>query len=578
MNVPGIGIVHTMARTAASALGSSARPRTRIIGEQAHIAVRGLREAEEATAAAVTAAVERRLVELPAVRWAAVNAVLGYAVVVLDGSPELVETAQALTEAVETVEEEHGLTGPLPEHPFAPGDIRRAALSLALQAAAVPVATAVRLSRRTPLPVALSALVTVVDTQPALRRKATAVVGARNVDVVLAGLSALAQAGAGGLPGLGVDAVRHALRLAETVAHRDAWEAAAPRIAETERHARAAAPPGTPREVPLREGPVERYARRAGWVAGTVFAGTLAVTRRPTPAASATLATVPKPPWAAREAFAGTLGRGLSLRGTLVADPGALRRLDRVGTVVLDTDALLTGGHLLADLAPLDPERSTGDLAATAYRLFDGKHPTAEHEDDGWSLAPLRQPGREGASGEEAAAAARLRGAGAQHILALTHDGRTCALIAVVPELHEAAEGLVTAGRRSGLTVLAAGAHADHVALSDAHGTVPGGDRLAAAVRDAQRDGTGVLLLSRDRAALAAADVGVGVTGRDGVLPWGADLYVGDDLAQAAVLVAACGAARPVSQRGVRLAQAAAVVGAVATLAGRRRRGLAARS
>ncbi|WP_051831312.1 cation-translocating P-type ATPase [Streptomyces violens] len=574
MNVPGIGIVHTVARTAVSALGSQARPRTRIIGEQAHIAVRGLRDAEEATAATVTAAIERRLAELPAVRWAAVNAVLGHAVVVLEGSPELVETAQALTEAVEAVEEEHGLTGPLPEHPLTPSDIRRAALSLALQAAAVPVATAVRLSRRTPLPVALSALVTIVDTQPALRRRATAVLGAANVDVALAGLSALAQAGAGGLTGLGVDTVRHTLRLAETVAHRDAWEAAAPRVTESEEHARAAAVPGTPREVPLREGPVERYARRAGWVAGTVFAGTFAVTRRPAPAASAALATVPKPPWAAREAFAAILGRGLSLRGTLVADHGALRRLDRVGTVVLDTDALLTGGHLLADLAPLDPERSTGDLAATAYRLFDGRHPTASHEEDGWSLAPLGEPG----SGEEADAAARLRGAGAQHVLALTHEGRSRALAAVVPELHEAAEGLVTAGRRSGLTVLAAGAHADHVALSDAHGTVPGGDRLAAAVRDAQRDGRGVLLISRDRAALAAADVGAGVTGRDGVLPWGADLYLGADLAQAAVLVAACGAARPASQRGVRLAQAAAVVGAVATLAGRRRRGMAARS
>ncbi|MFI8998524.1 HAD-IC family P-type ATPase [Streptomyces sp. NPDC053542] len=570
MNVPGIGIVHTVARTTASALGSQARPRIRIIGEQAHIAVRGLRDAEEATAAAVTAAVERRLAELPAVRWAAVNAVLGHAVVALDGSPELVETAQALTEAVEAVEEEHGLTGPLPEHPLAPSDIRRAALSLALQAAAVPVATAVRLSRRTPLPVALSAVATIVDTQPALRRRATAVLGAANVDVALAGLSALAHAGTGGLPGLGVDAVRHALRLAETVAHRDAWETAAPRVAESEEHARAAAVTGTEREVPLREGPVERYARRAGWVAGTVFAGTLAVTRRPVPAASAALATVPKPPWAAREAFAGILGRGLSLRGTLVADPGALRRLDRVGTVVLDTEALLTGNHLLADLAALDPERSSGELAATAHRLFDGRHPRATHEEDGWTLAPLEEP----RSGAEADAAARLR----DDVLVLTREGQTCALAAVVPELHEIAEGLVAAGRRSGLTVLVAGAHADHVALSDAHGTVPGGDELAAAVRDAQRDGRGVLLISRNRAALAAADVGAGVIGPDGVLPWGADLYLGDDLAQATVLVAACGAARPVSQRGVRLAQAAAVVGAVATLAGRRRRGQAARS
>ncbi|MEU6117284.1 HAD-IC family P-type ATPase [Streptomyces sp. NPDC047117] len=583
MKVPGIGIARTVARTAVSALGAPARPRTRIIGEQAHIAVCGLQEADETTAPAATAALEQRLAALPAVRWAAANAVLGHVVVALEaGSAADLATAQALTETVEAVEEEQGLTGPLPEHPAAPGDIQRAALSLALQAVAVPVATAARLSQHTPLPAGLSALVSLVDTQPALRRRVTAVVGPRNVDVVLAGLSALAQAGSGGFAGLGVDTARHALRLAETVARREAWEAAEPRVTETEQHARAAVVPDLPREVPLREGPVERYARRSGWVAGTVFTGTLAVTRKARPAVSAAVAALPKPPWTAREAFAGTLGRVLSQRGTLVADPGALRRLDRVRTVVLDTDALLTGNHLLADLLPLDEERSTGDLAATAYRLFDGRRPTAAHEADDWTLAPHRPGGGEGKDRPEAAAMTeaeqRLRHGGAEHILALAHRGRPCALVAVVPELHESAEGLVTAARRHGLTLLTAGRHVSHVALSDAHGTVPGGDRLAASVRDLQRDGSGVLLASGNRTALAAADVGVGVTGRDGVLPWGAAVYVGEDLAQIGVLVAACGAARPVSQRGVRLAQAAAVVGTVTTLAGRRKRGMTERS
>ncbi|WP_219822198.1 HAD-IC family P-type ATPase [Streptomyces sp. Ru73] len=585
MKVPGIGIVHTVARSAVSALGAPARPRTRINGDRAHIAVRGLREADSTLATAAATAVEQRLAALPGVRWAAVNVVLGHAVAALEeGSPlELAATAQALAESVEAVEEEHQLTGPLPEHPASPASIQRAALSLAFQAAAVPVATAVRLSQRTPLPTALSALVSVVDTQPALRRRLTAVVGPRNIDVVLAGLSALAHAGTGGFVGLGVDAVRHSLRLAETTAHREAWASAEPRVTETARHVRAAAVPEAERTVPLREGPVERYARRSGWVAGTVFAGTFAVTRKAIPAAGAAVASVPKPPWAAREAFAGTLGRGLSRQGSLVTGPEALRRLDRVHTVVLDTEALLTGGHLLADLAPLNGKHATGDLAATAYRLFDGRRPTAAHEDDDWSLAPLEEPAdRAGAEGKNAAAVAeaadRLRRDGAEHVLVLAHRGKPRALAAVVPELHEAAEGLVTAARRSHLTVLTAGRYAAHVALSDAHGTVPGGDRLAGSVRDLQRDGTGVLLVSADRDALTVADVGVGVTGQDGVLPWGADVHVGADLARVRVLVAACGAARPVSQRGVRLAQAAAVVGAVATLAGRRKRGMAARS
>jgi hypothetical protein len=46
----------------------------------------------------------------------------------------------------------------------------------------------------------------------------------------------------------------------------------------------------------LRDGPVERYSARAGYVAGAGFAGVFAIGRRPRAAAAAALAAIPKAP------------------------------------------------------------------------------------------------------------------------------------------------------------------------------------------------------------------------------------------------------------------------------------------
>lgn len=81
-------------------------------------------------------------------------------------------------------------------NPAADGRVERAAVALAMQVVALPVAAVAQFTRRTPLaavPVGLSVLVGVVDTNPRLRRGVTAVLGDRNAGVVLAGLGALAQ-------------------------------------------------------------------------------------------------------------------------------------------------------------------------------------------------------------------------------------------------------------------------------------------------------------------------------------------------------------------------------------------------
>ncbi|WP_189857633.1 HAD-IC family P-type ATPase [Streptomyces poonensis] len=536
---------------------------------RAHIAVRGVRDATDGDAG-VPALVEQRLAALPCVEWAAVNTVLGCAVVATAGASDDPATVRALLETVRAVEEEHGLTGPLPEHPLAAAPAVRTAWPLAVQAAALPLALTARLTRLTPVPAALGAVSGVVDAQPRLRRLLERAVGEHRAGVVLAGVNAVAQAGAGGVVGLAVDTARHALRVAELDARRRAWRTAEPWLTGAPEHAAAVLAPPVPRAAPLRAGWAERYADRAALVAGAAFAGTLALTRRPGRAAGAALAALPKAPWAARDAFTATLGRALARRGVLLADPGALRRLDRVRTAVLDTDVLTTGRYLLAELGPVEDDAPTGDLAAVAHRLFDPADPTGVRRDGVWELGPvdgLRLRGRTGAQAGD-----RLRREGVHHVLGLAEDRRLRAVISVVPELDETADALVTAARRAGLRVLAAGEHAGAAALSEADGILPGGDRLAGAVRDLQQDGTAVLLLSRCPAALAAADVGLGLPGPDGRPPWGAHVLLPGGARDAVVLVEACRAARTVTRRGVRLAEASAVLGGAMTLAGRRGR------
>jgi cation-transporting ATPase I len=599
VDIPGTGLLRAASRQAAGALRNLREPtttspgryhRVRIIGDgRVHLSLRGLRGT---TAERVAETVEKRLAELPGVRWAAVNAVLESVVVATEGPAGDESLGGALLDAVEEVEELHGVADhPMPSHPASPEATGRAALAAASQVAAMPLAFAGRLISMAPVPLEFAAFVGVVETNPRLRRMVGRAVGERNAGLVLAGLNAVAQAGAGGILGLAVDTARHSLRTAELRAHRAAWAEAEPRLTGSPEMAAVGHEPVPPRGTPLRDGPVERYANRAPLVAGAAFAGALAVTRRPRAAANAALATIPKAPWVARDGFAATLGGALAHRGTIVHDPEILRRTDRIGTVVLDASVLATGTHVLADLVPLGAAdngapagKLAGELAGAAHRLFDPCDPDrlAEDPDGQWVLGPLeRLPAADG--GAVAAARAGLERDGAARVLGLVRGVRLLALVSMTPEVGEATGALVTAAHRAGLRVVATGPEIGDGPSSPAWhkppaAAVPGADEIApadepqvATVRRLQADGAGALLISRDRRALAAADIGIGVSGADGRPAWGADVHVRSP-AEAVVLVEACEPARRVAARGVWLAQAAAGLGGTMTLAGRSHR------
>ncbi|POX46940.1 cation-transporting P-type ATPase [Streptomyces sp. Ru72] len=569
MALPGGRLLRSVVSSATASLWDGTRTRVRRFEGRLHIAVRGLSHGElpHASAARLAEEVERRLTGVPGVTWAVANTVLGHAVVGTDDSFDPEELVPALIDVVEELEEAHGLEHPLPDHPASGRTTRRASLAVAVQVAAAPLAAVTGLARRAPLPSSVTALIPLVDVHPRLRAVVDRAIGTDNANVLLPLLGAVGHAGSGGVVGVVVDTVRHTLRVLEANAEAAAWAAAEPRLAgspTTGSHGPVPAPP--PRETPLRPGAVERYADQAVLVAAASFAGSLLVTRRPARAAGGALAAIPKAPLLAREGFACALGRGLARRGVLVADSGALRRLDRIGTVLLDTGVLATGSHVLADLVPLDDDAPVGDLAARAHRLFDGSAPGKPARDGEWALGPVEHlsvQGRTGARERE-----RMHRDGARLVLGLAHGRRLLAVISAVPQMHDAAGAFVPAAHAAGLRVVVAGAHTADPAVREAHAVRAADERLVDCVRDLQRDGEGVLLISRDRAALSAADVGVGVVGPEGSPPWGAHLYV-DAAAAAVVIVRACRGARDSARRGVRIAEAAAAVGATAALAGR---------
>ncbi|MGH3941848.1 MAG: hypothetical protein ACRDTG_25125, partial [Pseudonocardiaceae bacterium] len=126
------------------------------------------------------------------------------------------------------------------------------------------------------------------------------------------------------------------------------------------------------------------------------------------------------------------------------------------------------------------------------------------------------------------------------------------------------AEALLDAARQAG-TVILTGAPAGG---PSGFGELPvlDGPELDRAIRQLQEQGQVVLLVSAadsasGRAALAAADVGIGIAGRAPTIPWEADLLTGPDLASACVVLQSVPLAHTVSRRSAQLALGGSVFG-----------------
>lgn len=483
-----------------------------VSGRRASVAVRGVSGPQGDSR---RRRLEEALERYPGVSWARVNAPLGRVILRLaDPAP----TVDELVAVVERVEQETlGVPdGRLCEPPDASGPVMRAATVLVADGLGLAVSSAAWLARLVPLPAEIPALIALVDNQPRLRRVVERAVGCNQADVLLALTTAIATALAQGHAGLAVDTAYRYNALAAARARRAAWAAAEPELlGEADRAGAEPTVVERPRELP--DGPVERYADRAAVAAVAALGAAGAATRDPRRALGVAVATLPRVARIGREGFVTQLGRVLARRGVHVMDPAALRQLDRIDTILLDVDALTSGQLVIGDVLAL-PGADPSEVAVRAYALFRPADATASVTADGWTLGPFDRLTLRGRTGVRERR--RLEQAGAAVVLGLAQGNRLMAVVAALPEPAQHSEALVQSARRAGLSVLVAG-NGSRLPANLGAQVVPGGSRLLATVRGLQSDRSGVLLVSRHRAALGNADFGVGVAGHDGSPAWG---------------------------------------------------------
>lgn len=498
---------------------------------------------------ALTGALRR----LDGVSWAKVNAVTGN---VLIAYAEREVNLGTLVDTVRDVEEAHRAARDDPAMHACPPDDElewaAAVSALVADCAGTAGAMAGRLLALPPMPSPVRAAVSVADAAPHVRAVLERGLGRLRTDALLGVANAVAQGTGQSVAPLASDAAHRAFQLYEIGARRDAWRRREPRLAAGRQPQRRGGRARRP--CPLPDGPVEKAAGRTelGLLLGG--AGVLAGTHDPSAAAELLLATMPKAARHGREAFAAVLGHDLARRGAVVLDPGALRRLDRVSAVVIDS-AVLCGGEPRL-LSATGDGLDDADVWRAADALLSGSGGDTPPDGD------MRLEEVAGALSDPAGMTLDLldgRGVRRGRVqVGCTLDPMAEALLAAA---HQAADVVVLTEHASTRELLPWGDDSP-VAVDD----------LTRSVRALQREGHGVLVVTRgqDRA-LDAADVGVGVLSEGGPADWRADLLCGPGLAEAWRLLTAVRPARRASERAAGMAVSASVLGAL-LIAGRRPR------
>ncbi|WP_407774831.1 HAD-IC family P-type ATPase, partial [Mycobacterium sp.] len=387
------------------------------------------------------------------------------------------------------------------------------------------------------LPAGLAAAVTLVDYQPRLRRLVEERLGPDAADAALAFATSVTYTLTQAPASLAVDLCMHLARTAETQAAALAWERSQAKLAE-----RAECRDGihaSERPRPLPPGPVERHADRSG-IAQGVGAATIGIaTANLDAAATAAVVAAPKAARNSRDAFAATLGRGLADRhGVLPLRPAALRRLDRVNTVIIDPRALS------------NDELRVGWIRNVADKDRAATWQWAQSEIDCGAIGPGRHP-----------VPANGQGPGGEVLVRHAN--------------HPLASAVLREARRGGAEVVSLDTDSlDELrsAFDDIHpldGAID--SSLAGLVNRMQRDGRTVAVVSR-AAAQAIADADVGISIGDGPAAWHAHLLV-EDLDGVWRILHAVSAARRASERGVEIAIGASLLGGLLMIPGVRGRG-----
>jgi cation-transporting P-type ATPase I len=531
----------------------------------AHIEVRGVHgPAWSALLSEVRAALER----LEGVDWAEVDAIVGRVVIVFD--PEALN-ADDLVATIETVEDAHGARDERfphdrPDHPADREPIQRNVFAIVADVAGLGFATAAQTLRFVPIPAEIPGVIALVDSQPRLRRFLENRFGRPVADVTLAGANALAQAVGQGPLGLLVDIAHRTSSVSELQARRGVWEAREPALVTARDSVGYHALDFQARPAPLPAGPIERYSDRAAIASLGAFGIALGVSRDPRRAADLLLASIPKAASMGRDAFAAQFDRGLANHGVIAMDQLALRRLDRVDTLVLEARILISGAWAMDEITPFDANGDRIECTLRARELFDPRDPARLRRRGAWTLGPLdksEHPLPRGAQNR-----ARLLGQGGRRVIGLWRGDILRALVAAVEEPVPLASELIAGAHAANLQVMLAGGTDAFARRFGDVGRLAAG-RLTNELRSLQAAGhVAMLVAGHDHLALHTADVSLGVEIPGTRMPWEAHLMVGTDLANVWRIIDAVQLARDVSRRSALLAFAGASTGGIWSFVG----------
>ncbi|WP_246195650.1 cation-translocating P-type ATPase [Halopolyspora algeriensis] len=549
---PVTAAVRTVARLGASRATWSSNGR-------AYVAARGVHVPGNEERAGL---ISRHLEHLGGVEWAEINAALGCVVVGHD--PETIGVAE-LADAVEEAErfsgladEPHAEAGTI--HPANPGSAFGHALVIAANLTGLGYATVARALPVPALPESVPAMLTTADSAPQIRGPLEERLGRVGADLVLSLGSAAAHTFAQQPTSLLAESALQYCLLRESQASHRSW---------LRWDARFGTPPETRRSVPqdvqdrpgsLPFGPVERVGHSAVLAGPAAFAAALGMTRNVQRAQGFLVAAAPRAAQLGREAFAAQLGFGLAEKGTLVLDPRALRKLDRLDTVVVDAAALTTGRRAVQDLVPLHDDLDSAELWEWAHALI-GQGESVETPAEGWSARPVRDRSTLPHQWRNGPTTPGGR------FFSLDRGADTVAMLEVADEIDPLTDKLLAAARGVG-TVRIAGRGSRLAERLGVEETVPGGTHLAGSVRALQAEGRGVAVVSpHGGAGLASADLGIGIA-REKSPPWGADIFGGPGLGESCAVLGLSPLARTVSRRSAQFAAVASVSGAVLALLG----------
>jgi cation-transporting P-type ATPase I len=542
--------------------------------DRAQIEVHGI---ADPSAVGLRRRLAQALARIEDVRWAEVNAITGRVAVAFDGGEP---TLSNLIDLIDGLEETFGTrrdrsnpawdTEERADHPADDEPIHRVIAIAAGDLLSLGWAAAGRVARVRRLPAELAGIVTIVDNNPWLRLQAERVLGRRVSALVLP----LVGAAVSGISPLGaiVDLGVQAALLDELRARRRVWAEQEPLFYAVSSDDHIDPPDIGPRPVPLPDGPIEDWVNRAGGLGLAAAGSSLVATRSLRTGIDVLIASTPRAARLGREGFAALLGRTLAYRGIVPLDGSALRRLDRIDTVVLDAE-VLTGDEVGVRRVVTPSGDPAGEAqVAAAERLFVPEAPQRVRRRAPWRLSPFADvdPAAVAAARGARSRAREIRAEGGTP-LALLRADEVVAIVDVAPVLGDAVAPVVEAIRAAGHRLVVADGDGRVARQLDADARLRAGDTLGEQIRELQAEGAGVMVIGRQgHSGLAAADVGLGVVAATGRPSWGADLILGHELADAATIVAATSVARQVSERSARFAMSGSALGGLVAVAGPR--------